>query len=162
MTDTEKKQLLRNLQTTACDITPNDIRPFPIQAEGLVREPQPHRPKASTIPWWLAKVAYKRYREKYGDRQSLERIGQRGGFGRQELVALIRGRTCYSMTNEPNDTRPFPVQDTIALDSMIPWWLAEIAFSNFDNWPGCTLEDIAVRGGWNRYKLVKLLKTSFD
>lgn len=100
--------------------------------------------------------------EKYGDQQSLKHIGQRGGFGRQELVTLIRGTTCYATSEDLNDTRPFPIQDTVALDSVIPWWLAEIAFSNFDNWSGCTLEDVAVRGGWSRYKLVKLLKTSFD
>ncbi len=92
MTEAEKRQLLRNLQTTACDIIVlDDTRLFPIQAEGLVRKPKPYRPKASMIPWWLAEIAYRRYCEKYGrDMQSLERIAERGGFGRMELVSLLR------------------------------------------------------------------------
>ncbi len=138
----------------------DDTRSFPIQGEGLRRKPKPHYPKASTIPWWLAEIAYERYCEKYGrNTQSLERIGQRGGFGRQELVMLIRGITCYSASSgDLNDTRPFP----IGSKSAIPWWLAEIAFTNFDKWPGCTLESVAAQGGWTRYELVKLLETSFD
>lgn len=137
----------------------DDTRPFPIQAEGLQRKPEPHYPKRSFIPWWLAEVAYERYCEKYGrDTQTLECIGQRSGFGRQELVMLIRRVTCYSATFGPNDTRPFP----IGRKSTIPWWLAEIAFTNFDKWPGCTLESVAAHGGWTRYELVKLLETSFD
>ena len=39
-----------------------------------------------TIPWWLAEIAYRGYR--YG--QPLERIHERGGFSRKELIALIR------------------------------------------------------------------------
>lgn len=41
------------------------------------------------IPWWLAEIAYENYNCK--SQQSLERIAERGGFGREELVALIRG-----------------------------------------------------------------------
>jgi len=53
---------------------------FPIQAEDG---------KSKTfIPWWLAEIAYKYYTCKSS--QSLERIADRGGFGRQELVALLR------------------------------------------------------------------------
>jgi hypothetical protein len=59
----------------------DDTRPFPIQSEG--------GRKASVIPWWLAEIAYERYAELYGDRQSLERLAQRGGFGRLELVELL-------------------------------------------------------------------------
>ncbi len=60
----------------------NDTRPFPIQAESRA-EP------ASSIPWWLAEVAYKYYHERWPE-QSLERLAERRGFGRAELVALIR------------------------------------------------------------------------
>jgi len=38
------------------------------------------------IPWWLAEEAYKGY---HCD-QSLEKIDERGGFGRQELLDLLR------------------------------------------------------------------------
>ncbi len=71
----------------------SDVRPFPIQSEipkerdergGLI----PIMP--CTIPWWLAEIAYEYYSERYGTGQSLERLAERGGFGRYELVALIR------------------------------------------------------------------------
>ncbi|MHC4181695.1 MAG: hypothetical protein ACYSWU_29760 [Planctomycetota bacterium] len=45
---------------------------------------------SSTIPWWLAEIAYEHYVALYGKSQTLERIGQRGGFGRDELVAYLR------------------------------------------------------------------------
>ncbi len=60
-----------------------DTRPFPIQEEG--------RNKASsTIPWWLAEIAYDYYSSQFGKQQSLERLAERGGFGREELVAFLR------------------------------------------------------------------------
>lgn len=68
----------------------DDTRPFPIQAEGLRRKPVPHYPKMSTIPWWLAEIAYEQYCEKYGSQQSLEQLAERGGFGRAELVSLLQ------------------------------------------------------------------------
>lgn len=58
-------------------------RPFPIQRDGM--EP------ATTIPWWLAEIAYREYSKRFGNQQSLERLHDRGGFGRAELVALLRG-----------------------------------------------------------------------
>ena len=45
---------------------------------------------ASAIPWWLAEIAYEEYARRYGNLQTLERINERGGFGREELVSLIR------------------------------------------------------------------------
>ena len=53
------------------------IKPFPMQ-------------DAEDIPLWLAKKVYERYEKLYGGTQSLERIGQRGGFYRDEVVALIK------------------------------------------------------------------------
>lgn len=67
----------------------DDNRPFPIQGESERLPGHPMRYiKACAIPWWLAEVAY----EGYWSSQSLERIAERGGFGRQELVSLIRSR----------------------------------------------------------------------
>lgn len=70
-----------------------DDHPFPVMAEqtrdstGRVV----HLP-ATTVPWWLASEAYEHYREVFGDPQPLERIADRGGFGRWELLALLRRR----------------------------------------------------------------------
>ncbi len=67
----------------------DDTRPFPIQSDGFRRKPEPHEAKGCTIPWWLAEIAFERYDEKWGG-QPLEQIARRGGFGRTELVKLIR------------------------------------------------------------------------
>jgi hypothetical protein len=61
----------------------DDNRPFLIQAENA-------NGKACVIPWWLAEIAYGYYAERYGTDQSLERLNDRGGFGRKELVDFIR------------------------------------------------------------------------
>ena len=65
----------------------DDTRPFPIQSDNFVRGKG--RPRCSVIPWWLAEIAYEYYHERNPD-QTLERLAERGGFGRDELVALIR------------------------------------------------------------------------
>lgn len=64
----------------------DDNRPFPIQ--GTLRSQGNFQP--CTIPWWLAEIAYKHYVKLYGGGQSLERMAQRGGFGRTELISLLR------------------------------------------------------------------------
>ncbi len=75
------------------DIT--DTRPFPIQGEtarnpdGTYERPIRELPPC-TIPWWLAEIAYKYYVNQYGTGQSLERLAERAGFGRSELISLIR------------------------------------------------------------------------
>lgn len=59
---------------------------FPIQADS------PSEPR-TYIPWWLAEVAYQGYAKAYPSsarQQSLIRLAQRGGFGRAELLSLIR------------------------------------------------------------------------
>lgn len=70
-----------------------DDRPFPIQGGNnweRIRSERPiiHYPP-STIPWWLAEEAYKVYSDKFGSSQSLERLAERGGFSREELVWLL-------------------------------------------------------------------------
>jgi hypothetical protein len=65
----------------------DDTRPFPIQGEH-----GQHRLDRSTIPWWLAELAYEQYATYFGRQQSLERLAERGGFGRDELVALLAGK----------------------------------------------------------------------
>lgn len=61
----------------------DDTRPFPIQGD-----------RPSSIPWWLAEEAYKEYLHLYGRHgsQTLERLAERGGFGRKELLELLRGK----------------------------------------------------------------------
>lgn len=70
----------------------DDTRPFPIQAEVPYRGSggQMIYAKESHIPWWLAEIAYEYYSSRYGNQQSLERLSERGGFGRFELVEFIR------------------------------------------------------------------------
>ncbi len=64
----------------------DDTLPFPIQGElGRVG----YR-KSSSIPWWLAEIAYEHYAKLFGNQQSLKRIAKRGGFGRDELLTLLR------------------------------------------------------------------------
>ena len=65
----------------------DDLKPFPIQAEyeGELKGGN------STIPWWLAEVAYKEYSSLFGNGQTLERLAERGGFGRTEFLKLIKG-----------------------------------------------------------------------
>ena len=62
----------------------SDIRPFPIQQGG-------------TVPWWLAEIAYEHYASLFGRGQSLERLAQRKGFGREELVGLLRQRDAQAL-----------------------------------------------------------------
>jgi hypothetical protein len=69
----------------------DDTRPFPIQG-GLPSTGI----KPSTIPWWLAEIAYDHYAKMYGRGQSLERMAERGGFGRKELLALLRKEDPYA------------------------------------------------------------------
>lgn len=75
--------------------TDDDTKPFPIQAGKPCRDDTGAMiyPKSSTIPWWLAEVAYEHYKTVVGTSshlQSLERLAERGGFGRKELVCLLR------------------------------------------------------------------------
>lgn len=46
-----------------------------------------------TVSWSLAEDAYEAYVAEFGHRQSLERIAERGGFSRKELVHLL-GAPC--------------------------------------------------------------------
>ena len=66
----------------------SDARTFPIQSDGLVRG-KGHT-TVTAIPWWLAEIAYEHYKERWGGGQTLEGLAKRGGFGRDELVKLIR------------------------------------------------------------------------
>lgn len=69
----------------------DDNLPFPIQHEYKRNKAgEMERYPECTIPWWLAEVAYEWYSKKYGTKQSLEMLAERGGFGRDELIGLIR------------------------------------------------------------------------
>ena len=63
---------------------------FPIQS-GTISNIRPviNYPR-TYIPWWLAEKAYEVYVKRYGDCQTLERIAERGGFGRNELLELLK------------------------------------------------------------------------
>jgi len=72
-----------------------DDRPFPIQGGSNYNRSKSDRPiiryPPCTIPWWVAEEAYKVYSDKFGTQQSLERLAERGGFGREELIWLLIG-----------------------------------------------------------------------
>lgn len=67
----------------------DDTRPFPIQQGEPYRDEERRLvyPSRSFIPWWLAEEAYRGYA---GSTQTLERLAERGGFGREELLFLLR------------------------------------------------------------------------
>lgn len=74
--------------------TLDDTRPFKVQA-GCRYQNQKNqkmiRPAASQIPWWLAEIVYAEYSRRFGSIQSLERINERGGFGREEIIEFLKG-----------------------------------------------------------------------
>ena len=66
-----------------------DTQPFPIQGESTNTRPV-RQLRQSWVPRWLAEVAYEYFARRFGIEQSLDRLAERGGFGRDELVGLIR------------------------------------------------------------------------
>jgi hypothetical protein len=71
----------------------DDCRPFPVQGEYETADGVRLRRRlpASSIPWWLAEEAYAQYARHYGTSQSIERMAERGGFSRWELLDLLAG-----------------------------------------------------------------------
>lgn len=63
---------------------------FPIQSHHTKTNQGMAHLAGSSIPWWLAEIAYEHYAARFGTQQSLERLAERGGFGRDELVGLLR------------------------------------------------------------------------
>lgn len=78
----------------------DNARSFPIQ--GSLRDELPcGSAPASKIPWWLAEVAYAQYAKLFGTQQSLDRLAERGGFGRGELLMLLRGQNpCHGWSED--------------------------------------------------------------
>jgi len=68
-----------------------DIRPFPIQGCYHNKDRVEQFP-CSTIPWWMAEIAYHVYARKFGELKpfSIEQVAEQGGFGRLELLQLLR------------------------------------------------------------------------
>jgi hypothetical protein len=64
----------------------DDILPFPIQGNWKIQ----NQFSSCTIPWWLAEIAYEHYVKLFGTSQSLKKLAERGGFGRDELLMLLR------------------------------------------------------------------------
>lgn len=73
------------MSTTNADTIDDDTRPFPIQGHD-------HFTLPSRIPWWLAQIAYDHYHKMHPS-QSMQRLADRGGFGRDELIRLLRGQS---------------------------------------------------------------------
>jgi len=69
-----------------------DEKMFPIQGH---TDPETRiRILAGQVPWSVAEQAYKAYAVRH-ERQSLEMLARRGGFGWGELVQLLRGPNHY-------------------------------------------------------------------
>ena len=49
-----------------------------------------HYAPPTSIPMWLAEIAYEDYRRRYGNDQPLAQLGKRGGFSRAELLDHLR------------------------------------------------------------------------
>ena len=71
-------------------MTNDDTRPFPIQ--GGWDKDEHRNQAASQIPWWLAEIAYAEYACRHGSEQSLQRLADRQGFGREEFLELLKGQ----------------------------------------------------------------------
>lgn len=79
----------RSYRIDKCRLHAGDFRYFPIQDESSQREPRKqHEP--TSIPWWLAKIAHAEYVRQYGGQQTIEHMAERMGFGRTELLTLLR------------------------------------------------------------------------
>lgn len=59
---------------------------------GLPIETFPMQVRDDTVPLVVAEEAYKEYAAQYGKSQSLQRIGERGGFGAAEIAILLYER----------------------------------------------------------------------
>lgn len=64
---------------------------FPLQGEGRRQDDgrMKYLPPIS-IPWNVAEVAYKVYDRQNTNGQTLKRLAERGGFGRDEFLELLR------------------------------------------------------------------------
>ncbi len=80
------------------------MRTFPIQQEMQDRKRLP----SLDIPWEVAEVAWKTYETLFGNSQTMERMAERGGFGREEFLALLAGRN-------PINYRP------VLMENLIRW-----------------------------------------
>ena len=68
-----------------------ESRRFPIQGE--MRQPHGERMQRIppiTIPWTVAEIAFATYSRQNTNGQTLERLAERAGFGRDELLDLLR------------------------------------------------------------------------
>lgn len=87
---------------TECSIcnTPPPPKHFPLQIIGDFRRKHP-----MWIPWVplpIAEVAYRRYAAHYSARQTLEEIGERGGFSPIELDGLLKDGLPDDDPEDPN------------------------------------------------------------
>src|SRR5688572_23577436 len=97
-----------------------DERTFPIQGERRCesgRYGEPNRyvtlPRLR-IPWSVAEIAYRYYSHKYGTDQSLERLAERGGFGRDELAEFLAGAATLPEPATPPADAPAAVAEGVA------------------------------------------------
>ncbi len=70
------------------------------------------------IPEWLAKLVYQGYVNRYGDVLSYERMRERGGFGKAEVVRLLN---CLDIkTIEDADRAVEATENEVVIDDSLP------------------------------------------
>ncbi len=65
-------------------------RRAPVQGDFTIKRGEPGHADGS-IEWLEHEEVWRAYAQKYGTRQSAERIAERGGFGFREIVSLTGG-----------------------------------------------------------------------
>ena len=91
---------------------PNDGNLLPVQGESTDLDGYtivPHE-GSTKAPEWLLRLAFRDYEHKYGSAQSFDRLHERGGFGRMELLvhlapACIEACKRFNKTPEPFQKR---------------------------------------------------------
>jgi len=70
------------------------------------------------IPEWLAKVVRQGYVKKFGDEQSYERMRERGGFGKVEVIWLL---SCLDIKTIKDATQALEAaEEEIVINDSLP------------------------------------------
>ncbi len=90
-------------------------RRFPIQGE-VGSNPNGSRKyiPATTVPWSEAEIAYATYSKIHGTSQSIERMAERGGFGREEFRRFRRGYDMRERKGKVMDVPPLTAESHLA------------------------------------------------
>lgn len=88
---------------------PNDGNLLPVQGQSTDLDGWkivPGEP-STKAPEWLLRLAYRDYAARYGTSQSFERLHERGGFGRLELLAHLAPACIEASKLYRQEIKPF-------------------------------------------------------